>query len=73
MAESADDGTARSWRVWVRRCRSCGRDDHRAAFGQPALADGPWTCPACGGDRHEPVPQALPPTAGPGCPAAGAA
>jgi len=34
--------------VWVRRCGTCGADDLRAAFGQPAIIDGRgWRCPAC--------------------------
>lgn len=52
------------WRVWVRRCRTCGVDDVRAAYGQPALLDErPWWCPACGSTQWRAVCLELPATA----------
>jgi hypothetical protein len=45
-----DHDARRGLQVWLRRCRRCGVDDLRAAFGQPAMIDDrPWHCPACGG------------------------
>lgn len=38
--------------AWVRRCDTCGTDDLRGWFGNPAvIADGPWWCPECRGER----------------------
>lgn len=60
--------------VWVRRCRSCGADDLSAAFGQPALATRPWSCPSCAAGDHVLVRRPFPTSAAAAaCPYRGAA
>lgn len=71
---AANDGTAPAGRVWVRRCRRCNRDDLSAAFGQPAMITGDWSCPTCGAERYEPVQRPLPaPSSTLDCPHVGSA
>lgn len=70
----ADGVTAPDGRVWVRRCRMCGRDDLSAAFGQRTMIAGSWSCPKCGAERYEPAHLSLPaPISTLACPHAGAA
>lgn len=62
------DNTMPRDKVWVRRCSRCGRDDLAAAFGQPAMIEGPWSCAACGSAAFTPVRLALPGPAEAHCP-----
>lgn len=75
MAEPTGRGaTAAEASVWVRRCRSCGRDDLSTTFGQLVVVTGPWSCPVCDATDHEAVRRQLPSaTTSPGCPRAGTA
>jgi hypothetical protein len=72
--QSRSDGKASTREVWVRRCRSCGRDDLSAAFGQVSMVAGAWRCPACRTDRYRAVKLPMPDSgSADACPHTGAA
>ena len=54
-------GRAARWTQRVRRCRACGTDDLRAAFGLAvAVEDSSWRCRHCDATTWEPVVVDLP-------------